>query len=299
SGPEGEAYLRSAVIGVDPSDGSENSDEQAYTIMGLGFGGDETVYVAENWGGQESPPQFARRVTLKAIEWEARIVVERNHGGQWMVSMFRQVIKELQAECRRCMHEHAKGRCKEAECKCRKFEPVMPPGKVPHVEEVWSSQAKRTRAEPVAALYQRGKVRHCKMLSKDGFGDLAVEAMVELEDQMCTFTGAAKERSPDRLDSLVWGMTKFLYLAGTEPEKAQAYDWAQDDSDLVLDAAGGKLALDRAEDSEEARMARRMGDSGELDRRGGDWSMDGFAPQDAADERPVERAARAAVHSWR
>jgi len=301
SGPEGEAYLRNAVIGVDPSDGSENSDEQAYTIMGLGFGGDDTVYVAENWGGQESPPLFARRVVLKAIEWEARIVVERNHGGKWMVAMFHQVIKELQAECANCAHEHAKaGRCRDEECECRKFEPVMPPGRVPYVEEVWSSQNKRTRAEPVAALYQRNKVKHCKMLAKDAFGELAVESMVELEDQMCTFTGAAKERSPDRLDSLVWGMTKFLYLSGREPEAARSYDYALDSGD-ILDAAGGRIGFEMPEDSHDSRMARRLEEAsgGPLNQAGGDWSTDGFAPQSVADEREDVRPSRAAVHSWR
>lgn len=295
-GPGGEPYLRQAVIGVDPSDGAESSDEQAYTLCGLGFGGDDTVYVAENWGGQESPPLFARRVLLKAIQWHARVVVERNHGGQWMVSMFRQVIKELQGECSLCgreQHAHAG----EYECP---FRPVMPPGEVPVIEEVWSSQAKRTRAEPVAALYQRRKVRHCKMLKRDALGEIDSEGMVELEDQMATFTGAPKERSPDRLDSLVWAMTKFLYLSGLAAEAARPHRWATDSESPLLEAAGGSIGFEPDAPSQEQKAERRLltAHGGALTATSGDWGEDGFAPRDDPGEAEQARP-RGNSFSWR
>ena len=304
TGPDKVPHLRKAVIGVDPSDGTETSDEQAYTLAGLGFGGDDTVYVAENWGGQESPPRFARRVLLRAIEWNADIVVERNHGGKWMTGMFRQVIKELQAECLSCTHHgnlHRNGACGDGEdCPCKRFTPVMPPGQVPVIEEVWASQAKRTRAEPVSGLYQRGIVRHCKMPSRDSTGEVTYEGMVELEDQMCSFTGAKDERSPDRLDSLVWAMQKFLYLAALPAKSEGKKDWAVDESSPLLDAAGGTLGFDPVQDSREDQARKRLAGAhgGLADHRGGDWSTDGFAPQDAPEDRP-ERSGRAAVHAYR
>jgi len=62
---------------------------------------------------------------------------------------------------------------------------------------VHASRGKRTRAEPVAALYEQGRVSH-------------VHPYPELEDQMCSYTGAAGEESPDRLDALVWGLSELF-----------------------------------------------------------------------------------------
>jgi phage terminase large subunit-like protein len=64
------------------------------------------------------------------------------------------------------------------------------------VRDVRASRGKRLRAEPVAALYEQGRVRH-------------VGAFPALEDQMATFTGAGG-KSPDRLDALVWAVTDLM-----------------------------------------------------------------------------------------
>ena len=50
------------------------------------------------------------------------------------------------------------------------------------------------RAEPIAALYEQGKVFH-------------VRGLEELESQMMSWTPDSN-KSPDRLDALVWGMTE-------------------------------------------------------------------------------------------
>jgi predicted phage terminase large subunit-like protein len=62
---------------------------------------------------------------------------------------------------------------------------------------VHATKGKTTRAEPVSALYARHKVVH-------------VENLPELEDQMCSYTGAPGEKSPDRMDALVWALTDLL-----------------------------------------------------------------------------------------
>jgi phage terminase large subunit-like protein len=194
-------HLRNVCIGVDPSDGSEDSDEQAYTVSGQGMPEDKHLYVAESWGGQEDPATFARRVIRKAMEWHATVLVEKNHGGKWLTTVFTQVQKEMNTSVR--------------------------------VRVVHASDAKRTRAEPVAAMYTRYSedgtplVRHLHRTWEDDEGHRRVdEHMPELEDQMATYTGAQGERSPDRLDSLVWSMNDFLRATFGVPGAGGAREWA-------------------------------------------------------------------------
>jgi phage terminase large subunit-like protein len=243
----GITYLHGAVIGVDPSDGNEDSDEQAYTIAGKGQPGDGHLYVVESFGAQMAPAAFARKVILKAVEWNARIVVERNHGGAWLTATFHQVLKELDAAGR------------------------LPEGRKPRVETIWASQAKRTRAEPVSALYERDVVRH------------AGGPFVELEDQQCSFTGSQGERSPDRLDSLVFALHPFLNASFGLLGAASIRKWA------------GQVELDDMGTGEETKAARRMREI--AGRAGGTedspWDLDGFGPQDEGDARP-----RNNVRTW-
>ena len=64
---------------------------------------------------------------------------------------------------------------------------------------VRATRGKFLRAEPVAALYEQGRVAHA--------GRFTV-----LEDQMCDFgpDGLSSGRSPDRLDALVWALTALM-----------------------------------------------------------------------------------------
>jgi phage terminase large subunit-like protein len=71
---------------------------------------------------------------------------------------------------------------------------VLPSAKV---EKVHASRGKRVRAEPVSVLYQQGRVHHLGQLP-------------ELEDQMCTWVPGRDADSPDRLDALVWLVTRLL-----------------------------------------------------------------------------------------
>ena len=71
---------------------------------------------------------------------------------------------------------------------------------------VWASRGKVTRAEPISALYEQGRVRH-------------VGSFARLEDQMCAFTvdfnRSEMGYSPDRVDALVWALTE-LMIEGEE-----------------------------------------------------------------------------------
>ncbi len=66
------------------------------------------------------------------------------------------------------------------------------------VKAVHATRGKWLRAEPVAAMYAQGKVKHV------GAGFAA------LEDEMCDFGmgGLSSGASPDRLDALVWAVTE-------------------------------------------------------------------------------------------
>jgi phage terminase large subunit-like protein len=281
--PGGPAYLRKIFIGVDPSDGEETSDEQAYTVVGAGPVEDRHLYVVENWGGQESPVLFAKRV-IKLADWYASqdgtdvtVIVERNHGGAWLKATFKQVMKDLD------LH--------------------------PKVLEVWASQSKRTRAEPVAAMYERrapdGRpyILHCsttKLTACDCADGAHPEGhrtpdkhMPELEDQMATFTGAAKERSPDRLDSLVWAATPALTRDFGPPGKSGLKPWA------------GQQELGRVALTEASAAQRKIQEvhGGHLANGTANWEeeLDAFAPKD--DETSIgdvapRTAGRANVRRW-
>jgi phage terminase large subunit-like protein len=262
--PDGPEYLREITIGVDPSDGSETSDEQAYTVVGPGPVEDGHLYVLENWGGQEAPVPFAQRVIRRAMflaadyGCPATLVIEKNHGGAWLQATFEQVMKQMKS-------------------------------RVPY-RVIHASQAKRVRAEPVSALYQRhgGLVRHCHIIRKDPHGHPVPDThMPELEDQMATFTGAQGERSPDRLDSLVWALTPYLRKNLGPPGKSGPRKWA------------AQKELDEMGPSASAALGRRLrGAHGGAYAASDQWDMDSFAPRNDDAER--ERTGpRGNVKTWR
>jgi phage terminase large subunit-like protein len=74
------------------------------------------------------------------------------------------------------------------------------------VSTVRATRGKFLRAEPVAALYEQGRVAHAGRFPA-------------LEDQMCDFgpDGLSSGRSPDRLDALVWALTALMLEGGGEP----------------------------------------------------------------------------------
>ena len=70
------------------------------------------------------------------------------------------------------------------------------------IKAVRASSSKAARALPIAMLYQQGRVTHVHRLPK-------------LEEQMINFPGDYKERSPDRVDALVWCLIHLSTLKDT------------------------------------------------------------------------------------
>lgn len=170
--PDQKPIMRRVVVACDPSGtkGDGSGDDIGIVVAGLGIDG--RGYVLEDATCQLSPDGWGKRAVQMYHNHSAdRIIGERNFGG----AMVEFVIKTAD---------------KNAAYK-----------------EVVASRGKVVRAEPIAALYEQGKVSH-------------VGVLADLEDQMCNFTagGYVGEGSPDRADALVWALTE-LMLTGSN------YDW--------------------------------------------------------------------------
>lgn len=159
--------LDRVVVAVDPpASAGADADACGVIVAGAAFVATERIgYVLADWSVQGlSPRGWAERAVAAYHEFEAdRIVVEVNQGGE----MARAVIAQVDAGA--------------------------------PVRAVHATRGKRLRAEPVAALYERGCVRH-------------VGAFPKLEDEMTSFTGEGG-KSPDRLDALVWALMELLLRA--------------------------------------------------------------------------------------
>lgn len=152
------------VVAVDPP-ASARGDACGIVVAELGADGNATVR-ADCSLQRASPEQWARAVARAAQAWRAdRVVAERNQGGDMVASVLRAADVAL-------------------------------PVKLVH-----ASRGKAARAEPVAALYEAGRVRHAGLFAR-------------LEDQMCGLLAGGRYvgpgRSPDRADALVWALTELM-----------------------------------------------------------------------------------------
>jgi phage terminase large subunit-like protein len=68
---------------------------------------------------------------------------------------------------------------------------------------VHASRGKAIRAEPIAALYEQGRVHHVGLFAK-------------LEDQLCDWNPMTAKQSPDRLDALVWALSELMLEGGDD-----------------------------------------------------------------------------------
>jgi len=160
--------LSRIVIPIDPAVSSnEDSDETGIVPVGRDNQHPPHFYVIDDLSLIATPAGWARCAITAYHDLKAdRIVGEVNNGGDMVESTLRNVDENISYVA------------------------------------VHASRAKITRAEPVAALYEQGRVHH-------------VGAFPKLEDQMCEWDPTTGEASPDRMDSLVWGITELADLTGT------------------------------------------------------------------------------------
>lgn len=156
--------LARVVVAVDPP-ASSGRRADACGIVAAGVDAEGAAWVLEDATLPSARPQdwaAAAAALYHRLEADA-LVVETNQGGEMVAA----VIREVDAS-------------------------------VP-VTSVRATRGKYLRAEPVAALYAQGRVRHAGTFPA-------------LEDEMADFGpgGLSSGRSPDRLDALVWALTHLL-----------------------------------------------------------------------------------------
>ena len=160
--------LSRVVVAVDPAvTAGKASDECGIVVAGVVAEGeprDWRAYVLEDATVKGGPMDWARAAIAAMDRHGAeRLVAEVNQGGDLVESVIRQV------------------------------DPLVP------FRALRAGRGKGLRAEPVAALYEQGRVRHLRGLGA-------------LEDQMCQMTvrGFEGRGSPDRLDALVWAIHELM-----------------------------------------------------------------------------------------
>jgi predicted phage terminase large subunit-like protein len=170
--------MRKIVVAIDPA-ASSGPDASETGIVVAGVGEDGHGYVLEDLSDRYTPDGWATKAVDAFDRHQAdAIIAEKNNGGEMVEHTVRTV---------------------------RKLIPYR---------AVHASRGKRTRAEPVAALYEQKRVHH-------------VGTFAQLEDQMTTWVPGME--SPDRMDGLVWALTDLIVTgpgeaagAMEEPEDAAA-----------------------------------------------------------------------------
>ena len=159
------------VVGVDPKASAEADSETGIVVVGLGQDG--RGYVIADYSIDGTPEQWAQRVAYAYETHSAdRVIVEVNQGGDMVSSVLRATGVRLP------------------------------------IQTVRAARGKYTRAEPIAALYEQGKVVHVGVHSA-------------LEDQLCTWTPG--DSSPDRLDALCWAAWALMLDGQSQRPRVREY----------------------------------------------------------------------------
>jgi phage terminase large subunit-like protein len=183
--------LTRVVVAIDPAVTNEpGSDETGIIAAGMDAAGNG--YVLDDASGRFRPEEWARMaLAVYDVVQGDRIVAETNQGGDMVEATIRAIRSN-----------------------------------VPY-RGVRASRGKVARAEPIAALYERGKIFHA--------GEFEA-----LEDQLCSLTTGFDARaagwSPDRVDALVWALTD-LFDGMTAPRAED--DNLQDMDDRGINATTG------------------------------------------------------------
>jgi len=167
--------LQMTVVAVDPpATGNATSDECGIIVCSRDIPNTNHAHFYVEHDGTvqgRSPEQWAQTAISNYYKFEANaIVAEVNQGGDMVESVIRGVDPTVK------------------------------------VIKVRASKGKWLRAEPIAGLYEQGRVHH-------------VGSFSDLEDQMCDFdpSGTVEGKSPDRLDALVWGLAELSNRKQSEP----------------------------------------------------------------------------------
>ena len=155
--------MKRVVVSVDPAvTATEDSDEHGIVVAGMSE--EKNGYVLHDGSLKGTPMEWAQEaVALSKRHGADGVVVEVNQGGDMVAHVLRTIAPNL------------------------------------NIIEVRATRGKHVRAEPIASLYEQGRVRH-------------VGSYPDLEGQMTQMTteGFQGGGSPDRVDALVWAMTELF-----------------------------------------------------------------------------------------
>lgn len=159
--------FRRVVVAVDPSGSAKQSADEAGIVVAATApcrckGAEELHgFVLEDISGRYSPADMGKKAVDAYHRYDAdRLVAEDNFGGKIIEDLVRLIDRRVAYSA------------------------------------VRASRGKIVRAEPIAALYEQGRVHHVGMFKA-------------LEDEMCSFTSTAPT-SPGRMDALVWALTELM-----------------------------------------------------------------------------------------
>lgn len=156
---EAPSDLTRIVVAIDPAaTGGEAADDTGIVVAGRNAVGE--FFVLDDASMHGSPDAWGHAALTAFDDHNAdRVIAETNNGGDMIEALL------------------------------RTKRPLLP------YTKVTASRGKRTRAEPIAALYEQGRVHHVGMFT-------------DLEDEMTTWVPGMD--SPDRMDALVWAITSLM-----------------------------------------------------------------------------------------
>lgn len=164
--------LERIVVAVDPSGSAKRTaDEAGIVVAGLGdctcLGRKEKHgFILEDLTGRYSPQDMGRKAVDAYHKYRAhRLVAEDNFGGKIVEDLIQLIDRTVAYKA------------------------------------VHASRGKIVRAEPVAALYEQGKVHH-------------VAVFKDLENELCSYAPLVSTESPGRMDALVWALTDLMLGEG-------------------------------------------------------------------------------------
>lgn len=167
--------LQRVVIAVDPSGSNGDDDGDAQGIVAMGLGVDGIGYVLSDRTCKMSPAGWGSQV-VQAYDFHSadKIVAEKNYGGEMVAHTIETIRKGLR------------------------------------IELVSATRGKVIRAEPVAALYEQGRIKHLVPHAEPGYPQDNPLAELEEEMRLVNPGGYMGEGSPNRMDALVWAATELF-----------------------------------------------------------------------------------------
>jgi phage terminase large subunit-like protein len=162
------------VVGIDPQASSENVKAETGIVIagegpalpGMSHSDLPHYYIFDDLSLSETPEKWAKEAISGLHKYDGdSLIPEKNNGGDMVVSTIKNIDSSVS------------------------------------VHPVWASRGKYTRAEPISALSEQGRIHH-------------IGTFPELEDELCEWTPG--DKSPNRLDAYVWAIS---YLSGNNVDK--------------------------------------------------------------------------------